>query len=85
MIWNVVARKKARKVLQRIPLKEAIRINEVLEDLSLNPFGGDVEKMMGEENSWRRRVGAYRIFYEISVEKRTVLVYRIERRTSKTY
>jgi len=72
-------------VLQRIPLKEAIRINEVLEDLSLNPFGGDVEKMMGEENSWRRRVGAYRIFYEMRPDEKVIFVYKIERHTSKTY
>lgn len=38
-----------------------------------------------EENSWRRRVGNYRIFYKIYIATKVILVFRIERRTSSTY
>jgi len=41
--------------------------------------------MKGEENVWRRRVGAYRIFYELISKEKTINVFRVERRTSKTY
>jgi len=51
----------------------------------LNPFLGDIEKIKGEENIWRRRVGAYRIFCEIVSQDRIIYVFRVERRTSSTY
>lgn len=41
--------------------------------------------MKGEENVWRRRVGSYRIFYEIIVDKKIIYVYDVKRRTSSTY
>lgn len=85
MKWRVSIRDKARKILKRIPAPDWQRIDGVLGQLAENPFSGDAEKMKGEENSWRRRVGAYRIFYEIRTGERIVFVFRIERRTSKTY
>lgn len=41
--------------------------------------------MKGEENVWRRRVGSYRIFYEIMPEENTIHVFHAERRTTRTY
>lgn len=73
------------KFLNKIPRKDAERILIVVNNLSNDPFYGDIKKMKGEENSWRRRTGAYRIFYEIIPQEKTVYVFKIERRTSKTY
>jgi len=56
-----------------------------LRELVTNPYSGDFKKILGEENSWCRRIGAYRIFYEIIPQEKTIFVFRIERRTSKTY
>jgi mRNA-degrading endonuclease RelE of RelBE toxin-antitoxin system len=53
--------------------------------LSRNPYGGDIAKLGGEEDVWRRRVGAYRVFYEVNQKKRVIYIFRVERRTSKTY
>jgi len=41
--------------------------------------------MKGEDDTWRRRTGSYRIFYKIKNEDEIILVFHIERRTSKTY
>jgi mRNA-degrading endonuclease RelE of RelBE toxin-antitoxin system len=30
--------------------------------MAVAPFAGDVLKLEGEDNLWRRRVGSYRIF-----------------------
>ena len=57
----------------------------VLEDPNFSPYIGDIEKIKGESNLWRRRIGAYRVFYEIKQEERIVHVFWVERRTSKTY
>jgi mRNA-degrading endonuclease RelE of RelBE toxin-antitoxin system len=50
-----------------------------------DPFAGDVLKLEGEGNRWRRRVGSYRIFFIVHIETRIVAVSAIVRRTSTTY
>lgn len=73
------------KTLRKIPRHDAEALLAVVRLLSADPYFGDIQKMKGEENTWRRRSGAYRIFYKIKVSEKTLLVFRIERRTSKTY
>ena len=73
------------KTFARFPKKDRERIIFIVEALSVNPFQGDAEKMKGSKNVWRRRIGAYRIFYEIFSKETVVYVFRVERRTSQTY
>ena len=73
------------KFLNKIPRKDAERILIAINNLSNDPFFGDIKKMKDEENSWRRRIGAYRIFYEIIPQEKIIYVFKVERRTSKTY
>jgi mRNA-degrading endonuclease RelE of RelBE toxin-antitoxin system len=83
--WHLEIRAKVLRTVARFPKKDRDRIIQVLEMLPNDPFTGDVEKMVGEINVWRRRVGAYRIFYELRATERIVYVYTVKRRTSKTY
>lgn len=73
------------KALKRIPRRDAEAILGVIRFLPTNPFFGDIQKMKGGDNAWRRRVGSYRIFYKIKTSEKTILVFRLERRTSGTY
>ena len=73
------------KALKRIPRRDAEVLLEVIRLLPVNPYFGDIHKMKGENNVWRRRAGSYRIFYKIDVVNRVILVFHLERRTSKTY
>ena len=50
-----------------------------------DPFAGDVLKLEGEGNRWRRRVGSYRSFFILDTTANTVAVTAIVRRTSNTY
>jgi mRNA-degrading endonuclease RelE of RelBE toxin-antitoxin system len=50
-----------------------------------DPFDGDVLKLEGEEDRWRRRVGNYRIFFTLDRPALTVAVSAIIRRSSTTY
>jgi len=50
-----------------------------------NPFSGDIVRLKAQPAGWRRRVGSYRIFFDIYPEHFLVVVNGIERRTSKTY
>jgi mRNA-degrading endonuclease RelE of RelBE toxin-antitoxin system len=53
--------------------------------MATDPFAGDVLKLEGGGNRWRRRVGNFRIFFSPDATKKTVDVSAIERRTSTTY
>lgn len=83
--WDLEIDPSILKTLKRIPQRDARGVLEVIRLLPANPYFGDIQKMKGEENAWRRRVGSYRIFYKIKVSERVVLVFDFDRRTSKTY
>lgn len=85
MNWSVIIDPSARKILKNIPQDDARRIGFVLRELVVNPYAGDIEKMEGESDVWRRRVGSYRIFYEIHQNRRIVYVFKLKIRTSSTY
>ncbi len=73
------------KSLKKFPQKDSRRITIVIESLTTNPYAGDIQKMKGEDNVWRRRLGSYRVFYEILPEENIIHVYHVERRTTQTY
>jgi len=73
------------KTLKKFPQKDSKRITTVIESLPTNPYAGDIQKMKGEANVWRRRVSSYRVFYEILPEENIIHVYHVERRTTQTY
>lgn len=85
MSWVLKIREKAKKHLQHFPKKDQRRIIEALFELKENPYSGDISKLENEDDLWRRRVGAYRIKFQIRSKERIIYVYEIERRTSKTY
>lgn len=83
--WDLQIDPSVFKYLKKIPKRDVGNILEVLESLPLNPFFGDIQKMKGEENSWRRRIGAYRLFYKLLTSQKVILVSQLKRRTSNTY
>lgn len=83
--WSLRVDDSVLKSLRRMPRRDTGVILEVIHALPINPYFGDIQKMKGEDNAWRRRIGSYRIFYKIKVSEKTILVFHIERRTSKTY
>lgn len=85
MRWVVVVHPDVAKFLRRVPHADVGRIEAAIRQLDADPFVRDIAKMRGETNVWRRRVGSYRIFYEVYPTRHIVLVFRVERRTSTTY
>ena len=83
--WDLQVDPSVYKILRKVPRNYAETILAVIKLLPLNPYFGDIEKLKGTEGSWRRRIGQYRIFYKIKVEEKIILVFHLERRTSKTY
>lgn len=85
MDWNVKIAKRVLKEIEKFPNKDAKRLLFILEEISRNPYQGDIEKIKGEENVWRRRAGSYRILYETFPSRKFIWIFDIKRRTTTTY
>lgn len=83
--WALEIDQSVYKSLRKMPRRDLARILGVIEGLLHNPFQGDIAKIAGEECVWRRRIGAYRIMYEIISVEKIVHVFQVIRRTSKAY
>jgi len=58
--WDLEIDHSVFKALKKVSRDNAERILDVIKLLPANPYFGDIQKMKGEENSWRRRIGAFR-------------------------
>lgn len=83
MNWKLLVGKNARKELARLPNREQLRIEADMDAMEADPFSGDIKRL--RPAGWRRRLGNYRIFYDLNVDKRLIMVTSIKRRTSATY
>jgi mRNA-degrading endonuclease RelE of RelBE toxin-antitoxin system len=85
MNWRLQIAKRAEKSLANFPARDQQRILAALEFMGTNPFIGDIVRLRGEPKTWRRRVGNYRILFDVDPIKRVIDVVEIARRTSTTY
>ena len=83
--FQLIVDSSVQKQLRPLPKRDAERILSAIAELAVNPYSGDVIKMQGEKDVWRRRVGSYRVFYEVLPREKIVHIFRVERRTSTTY
>lgn len=83
--WDLQIDPSVFKVLKKMPRRDAGVLLEAINLLPVNPYFGDIRKMKGVEDAWRRRIGSYRIYYKIKTIEAVILVFHLERRTSKTY
>lgn len=84
-IWVLQIDPKVSKILKKFPQKDTKRIVNIIDQLPVNPYIGDIQKMQGEQNVWRRRIGSYRLFYEVITTEKVIHVFHVERRTTTTY
>jgi mRNA interferase RelE/StbE len=85
MSWTLRIAHGAAKALARVPAKDRQRLLSAVHKMQSNPFSGDIVRLHGEPHTWRRRIGSYRIFFEVSTARLEVDVLDIVRRTSTTY
>ncbi|MBG1268532.1 type II toxin-antitoxin system RelE family toxin [Nostoc sp. WHI] len=65
MIYEVKFTKGARKMFIKLSQELLDRIQTKIDDLAIEPRPNGVKKLKGEENSYRIRVGDYRVIYDI--------------------
>ena len=85
MAWILIVAKPAQKQAARFPAKDQAKITAALGAMVHEPFAGDVIKLEGEKDRWRRRIGNYRIFFSVDKSTLTVAISAIIRRSSTTY
>ena len=85
MTWNLNITGPAQKDFQKLPQKDQARVKVTLIAMRTDPFQGDIKRLKGQPTAWRRRVGNYRIIYDLYFNERLIVVSAILRRTSTTY
>jgi mRNA-degrading endonuclease RelE of RelBE toxin-antitoxin system len=85
MNWNLLVTGPTQKQLRRIPGRDRERVKAALLAMQDEPFSGDLVRLQALPAAWRRRVGSYRILFDVDYEHRHVVVTAIVRRTSTTY
>ena len=84
MQWTVALSSRAQKDLRRLPARDRNRVAAALEAMRTDPLSGDVVKLKGQA-AFRRRVGEYRILFDIEFRSRTARVFAVLRRSTTTY
>ena len=85
MKWELLLAGPARKALKRMPAADRRRVLAALDEMEQDPFSGDIVRLTAQPVAWRRRVGDWRILFDVELEQHRVLVHGIVRRTSTTY
>jgi len=77
---EILLSKNAIKFLKKQELNVSTRMRTALKGLLEIPPIGDIKKMKGMENTYRLRVGTYRIVYTIDYQKEVVQILTIDNR-----
>lgn len=85
MNWVLITSNNTKKFLKKLAKKEALRLGLIIDDLLSNPYQGDIQRIGGESDVWRRRADPYRIIYEVNTGRKIIHILDIRRRTSTTY
>ena len=80
MTYKVEISPGARRSLKKLPPEILKRVDDRILSLADNPRPPGAEKLVGEELTYRVRVGAYRILYEVHDDVLVILVVRIGHR-----
>jgi mRNA interferase RelE/StbE len=85
MPWDLLISRPAERDLREPGRDDLRRINAAFEGMCRDPYEGDVKFLRGYTGVLRRRVGSWRILFEVNQAKRMVVILGVKRRTSTTY
>lgn len=86
MAYRLKLHRDAEKFLDSLPKQERERIRSRMDGLLQDPRPSGCIKLtaMGQ-NSWRIRVGDFRVLYQILEQELLIWVFEIARRNERTY
>lgn len=85
MKWELIVANPARRAIRDMPRADVEQVLDALEEMRDDPYTGDIKFLKGTDRALRRRVGVWRILFEVLTERRVVIIQDVERRTSNTY
>jgi mRNA-degrading endonuclease RelE of RelBE toxin-antitoxin system len=85
MKWGLVIASRAERQLRRISAAEREHVDRAFSEMCKNPFSGDVKVLRGLGGTLRRRVGEWRILFDLDRANHLVIVTAVKLRGSNTY
>lgn len=85
MTWGLVITKPAERDLRHVSGSDLKRIDAAFHVMIDDPFGGDTRMLRGMNGASRRRVGQWRILFELDLQRHLIVVLAVKRRASHTY
>jgi mRNA interferase RelE/StbE len=85
MTWGLVITNPAERGLREVPRVDVEHIDNAFAEMCADPYSGDVKFLRGMGATFRRRVGDWRILFELDREKHLIVILAVKRRGSKTY
>jgi len=80
MNYSVFLHPQVIKFLKKAPEEDVKRIRAKISEL-VNPYSVKASKLRGHEDTFRIRVGDYRILYTVNDQKKIVVVFKIDKRS----
>lgn len=83
MVYEVLIHRNVLKSLRDAPENVRRKFEELVEELKFNPVPSekfDIKKLKGRENTFRVRLGEYRVIYELHRKKLLILVVKFGKR-----
>ena len=78
--YRISWKRSAQKELRKLPQQEIQRILQAVEALADEPYPSGVRKLVGSEQSYRIRIGDYRVVYTIAAAKLIIEIVRVRHR-----
>jgi mRNA interferase RelE/StbE len=85
MTWGFLIANRAKRQLRRLSTDERDYIDAAFEEMRDDPYDGDIKFLKGTRGTLRRRIGDWRILYEVNSNSRVIEILEVERRGSNTY
>lgn len=85
-MYTALFTKRAEKSFKKIPREYQIKIKVIILRLEENPYlSGTIKLLNYPAAQYRKRVGDYRILFDIEEDNKTIIIADVRRRTSTTY
>ena len=78
--YKIEWKSSAIKELQKLPRPMISKIVSAVDNLSSNPFPQGVRKLVGTEDTYRIRIGDYRVLYNIIENRLVIEIIRVRHR-----
>jgi mRNA interferase RelE/StbE len=80
MRYTIEFKPSAKRQFDKLDRQMKQRVRTAIDSLAANPYPHGVEKLHGEEATFRIRVGDYRVLYDVEGKRLVVLGLRIGHR-----